>query len=149
MNKNEALKLNDQVVEAWNNHDAEKLISLCNENVIWRINNGEEILRGRKEIREYFNQWKNAFPDLHLSVNNPLSSEEQICIEYHLTGTQNGKLRLKKGMMEIEPTHRKITTSGSYHLMMKNGKIAETHLFTDRLSLFEQLGVESELMHHA
>ncbi|MDE3212186.1 MAG: ester cyclase [Bacteroidota bacterium] len=149
MNKNEALKLNEQMLEAWNKHDVEKFIGLCNENAIWKINNGEEIFRGKKEIREYFNHWKMAFPDLRLKADHTMYEDEQLCVEYQLTGTQNGKLELRKGMIEIDPTHKKISVCGNYRATIKNGKFAETYLFTDRLSLFEQLGVESELMHHA
>jgi len=52
-------------------------------------------------------------------------------------------------MPEIAPTHRKANTYGSYTSRLKNGKVIETNLYTDRLDLVEQLGVESELMHHA
>jgi steroid delta-isomerase-like uncharacterized protein len=149
MKQNEVVKFNEQVIDAWNKHDAEKFLSYCDENALWKINGGEESYHGKKEIREYFNRWRNAFPDLHLTIRNKMANEESICVEFQFSGTQNGKLYLKNGMPELDPTHRKINTYGSYTSMLKNGKIMETHLYTDRLALIEQLGVESELIHHA
>jgi predicted ester cyclase len=149
MNKTEVLKFNDQVIEAWNKRDAEKFINLYDENATWKINGGIETYRGKKEIKEYFNRWKNAFPDLHLTIRSSMVDNDAISVEFQFSGTQNGTLHLKNDMPEIAPTHRKANTYGSYTTRLKNGKVIETNLYTDRLALVEQLGVESELMHHA
>ena len=148
MNKTEVLKFNEQVIEAWNKHDAEKFINLCDENAIWKINGGAETYRGKKEIKDYFNRSKTAFPDLQLTIRNTIPGDDAISVEFQFSGTQNGKLNLGNDMPEITPTHKKVNTYGSYVSRVKNGKVLETNLYTDRLALLEQLGVESELMHH-
>jgi len=96
MNKTEVLKFNDQVIEAWNKRDAEKFINLYDENATWKVNGGIETYRGKKEIKEYFNRWKNAFPDLHLTIRNRIVDEDAISVEFQFSGTQNGTLHLKK-----------------------------------------------------
>jgi steroid delta-isomerase-like uncharacterized protein len=149
MNKNEVLKFNDQVIEAWNKHDADKFINLWAEDATWKINGGNETYRGKKEIKEYFTQWNKTFPDLHLNVRTKMADEDVIFAEFEFSGTQNGTLHLRKDMPEVAPTHRKANTYGSYTSRLKNGKVIETNLYTDRLALVEQLGIESELMHHA
>ncbi|MDP4285696.1 MAG: ester cyclase [Bacteroidota bacterium] len=149
MNKNEVLKFNDQVIEAWNKHDAETFINLCDENAVWKINGGIETYRGKKEIKEYFNRWKSAFPDLHLTIRTSMPADDAVSVEFQFSGTQNGRLKLQNDMPEIPPTHKKVNTYGSYVSRVKNGKVLETNLYTDRLALVEQLGIESELMHHA
>jgi steroid delta-isomerase-like uncharacterized protein len=148
MNKTEVLKLNDQVIDAWNRHDADKFMNLCDENVIWKINGGNEIYRGKKEVKEYFNRWKTAFPDLHLDLNSKLADTDIITAEFEFTGTQDGKLMLNDDMPEIEATHRKVDTHGSFVSKLKNGKLVETNLYTDRLTLIEQLGVTNAMPHH-
>jgi steroid delta-isomerase-like uncharacterized protein len=149
MNKNEVLKFNDQVIDAWNQHNAEKFMNLFNDDAIWKVNGGTETYRGKKEIREYFNRWQNAFPDLHINIRTTMGADDAISAEFQFLGTQNGKFYLRNDMPEIAPTHRKVDTFGSYTSRLRNGKIIETNLYTDRLTLVEQLGVESELMHHA
>ena len=78
-----------------------------------------------------------------------MADDYTISVEYQFTGTQNGTLHLRKDMPEIPPTHKKVNTHGSYVSRVKNGKVIATNLYTDRLAMVEQLGIESELMHHA
>lgn len=148
MNKVDVLKLNDEVIETWNKHDADKFINLCDEKITWKINGGNEVYKGKKEVKEYFNRWKNAFPDLHLNQRTKLVDSDTISVEYLFSGTQDGKLMLTNEMPEIPPTNRKVNTYGSFISKVKDGKIVETNLYTDRLALIEQLGIENEIFQH-
>lgn len=147
MNNLELVKLNDQVIEAWNNHDTEKFLTLCDESIVWSISKGPETFRGKSQVKEYFNGWKNAFPDLKLKIRNRIADADQIFIEYDFSGTHKGKLQTRSDLPEIFPTNKKVNASGCYTAKVKNGKITEVTNYPDRLGLLEQLGV-LETLHH-
>ncbi|HSN61096.1 MAG TPA: ester cyclase [Ferruginibacter sp.] len=149
MNQNEVIKLNDQVIEAWNNHNSEKFLSLCDENVIWKINGGTETYRGKKEVKEYFDMWKTAFPDFNLKIRSKTALEDAIVAEYEFSGTQKGKLHIKKDMPDIPPKNKPLHNFGCYITKVKNGKVVETNLYLDQLSIVEQLGIQKELLQHS
>ncbi|UEG49032.1 ester cyclase [Ferruginibacter lapsinanis] len=147
MSTNEVLKLNDQIIDAWNMHNDEKFINLCDENVIWKVSRNKETYRGKKEVRAYFNNWNTAFPDVKLKVISRVITDDAITVEYEITGKHDGNLHFSDDMPEIPPTHRKLDSFGCYVAKVKNGKVFETHLYPDRLGLVEQLGLEDRLMH--
>ncbi len=148
MNKTAVLKLNDEAIAAWNMHSEEKFVALLDDNATWRINNGNETYRGKREVREYFNRWQEAFPDLHLTVRSKMATEDTVVTEFEFSGTQNGVLHLRRDVPDIEPTHREYRNAGCYVSKVKGGKIMDTNLYTNRMALVEQLGIENELMHH-
>lgn len=145
----EILKLNEQVVEAWNEHDVHNFLSLCDDGIVWQTNRGEEAFRGKIDVMEYFNNWNNAFPDLRLEIKNVIAGEDQVAVEYLFAGTNNGPFRTRSDMPEFSPTYRTVRTHGSYIARVNNGKITGVSNYPDRYSLFDQLGVLSELYHHA
>ena len=147
MNTNEVEKLNDQVVEAWNEHDAEKFLNLLDETIVWSINKGPETFKGKQKVKEYFDGWKKAFPDLKLNVKNRIVSGDQISVEYEFTGTHKGALRTRPDMPEINATNKKVSSYGCYNARVKNGRITEVTNYPDRLGLITQLGVLEELHH--
>jgi len=147
MNNVELVKLNDQVIEAWNNHDTEKFLALCDESVVWSISKGPETFRGKSQVKEYFNAWKNAFPDLKLKIRNRIADADQIFVEYDFSGTQKGKLQTRNELPEISATNKKVNSSGCYSARIKNGHITEVTNYPDRLGLLEQLGVLEALLH--
>jgi steroid delta-isomerase-like uncharacterized protein len=147
MNQNEVLKLNDQVIEAWNQHNAEKFLSLCDENVIWKINGGTETYSGKKEVKDYFETWKTAFPDLKLNIRTKTALEDEVIAEYEFSGTQKGPLHLRSDMPDIPAKNKPVHNFGCYISKLRNGKIKETNLYVDQFALVEQLGIGKEVLH--
>ncbi len=149
MNQNEVLKLNDQVIDAWNQHNAEKFLSLCDENVIWKINGGTETYRGKKQVRDYFETWNTAFPDFRLNIRSTAALEDEVVAEYEFSGTQKGKLHFRDDMPDIPPQNKPVHNFGCYISKLRNGKVAETNLYIDQLSMVEQLGIGQDIKHNA
>lgn len=143
----EIVKINDQLIEAWNRHNIDKLLSLCDDNIIYRISNGMATYKGKTEVSKYFNDWITAFPNLMYKVCNWIAADDTIAVEYEFTGTHNGSLSIWPDLNELLPTKWKVTTYGSYFLKLKEGKIAEVSKYPDRFSLFDQLGLLKEVHH--
>lgn len=149
MNKNEVIILNEQVIDAWNKHDTQWFLSFCHENITWKINGGIETYHGKKEVREYFNSWKRGIPDLQLIVRTFLADEDRISVEFQFSGIHKGMLHIRNDRPDLAPTLHKINTYSCYTSVIKNGKVFETNLYTDRLALMEQLGAVNEILNHA
>ncbi len=141
MNTAEVVKLTDQVFETWNNHDAEKFLTLCDESIVWSVSKGPEVFKGKNQVKEYFNGWKTAFPDFKLKIRNRIIDGDQYSVEFEFTGTHKGKFQARPGMPEISPTNKKVSLGGIYTAKLKNGRLAEITNYPDRLGLMEQIGV--------
>jgi steroid delta-isomerase-like uncharacterized protein len=149
MNQNEVLKLNDQVIDAWNQHSADKFLSLCDENVIWKINGGTETYSGKKEVKEYFETWNTAFPDFKLKIRSKTALEDEVVAEYEFSGTHKGKLHFRDDMPDIPAQNKPVHNFGCYISKIKNGKVKETNLYIDQFALVEQLGIGKQIMQHS
>jgi steroid delta-isomerase-like uncharacterized protein len=76
-----------------------------------------------------------AFPDAH-QVNDELIAEgDQVVERYTVHGTHRGEF------MGIPPTGKQVRVTGIGIDRIKDGKIVETWLSMDLLSLMQQLGV--------
>ncbi len=145
MKTSENLKIDEKIIEAWNKHDTVAFTSLCDQSIIWKDPEHPEGLKGVNAARDFFNGWKTAFPDLKIKKLSSVVSEEGIAVEYEFTGTHNGTLRTSENVPEIEPTHRKVITRGSYFAKSKDGKITSVHNYPDRVGLMMQLGIMPEM----
>jgi hypothetical protein len=58
-------------------------------------------------------------------------------------------LHIRNDRPDLSPTLNKINTYSSYTSVIKNGKVFETNLYTDRLALLEQLGAVNAILLHA
>jgi predicted ester cyclase len=144
------LKINERLIEAWNSHDTEKFLSYCDDGIILSINNvASETFKGKSEVREFFNNWKRAFPDVNLTVRNKFASENQVAVEYEFSGTHDGVLRTRTDLHEFSPTHKSVTVYSCYIATVKNDKVAKMMIYPDRYSLLDRLGILSEIYHEA
>jgi len=139
MRTQEVLQLDQDVITAWNKHDTEKFLALCDENIVWSDPSNTEPLRGKKRAREFFESWSRAFPDSKLTQTSLITNENELAMEVEFSGTHTGPLHL--GSKEIPATRKKVRNKGSYFARVKDGKITELHSYPDTLGMMSQLGL--------
>jgi steroid delta-isomerase-like uncharacterized protein len=83
--------------------------------------------------------YRNAFPDIHLTIEDVIAEGETVMTRWSCRGTHKGDLS------GIAPTGKQFTISGITVGRLTNGKIAESYVSWDALGLMQQLGVVSEL----
>ena len=143
MTNDEIVKLNKDVIEAWNKHDVEKFQSLCDTNVVWKDTSTPDSYKGKKGAGEFFDLWNKAFPDFKLTIINTVVGDNSIAVEIEFSGTNTGTLKM--GEMEIPATRKKVTANrGSYLAWFKNGKVTEVHTYPDLAGMMVQLGLMQE-----
>lgn len=75
-----------------------------------------------------------AFPDLRYTVEDVVAEGDRVAARWTWRGTHEGPFKT------YAPTHARVTSKGTVIHRMKDGKVVETWLETDRLGFLEQLG---------
>lgn len=91
--------------------------------------------QGLEAYKQYLSAYFSAFPDLQFTLGAQLADGDLTATQWTATGTQQGALA------GIPPTGKSATTTGLTLNRRANGKIVESWVYFDNLSLMQQLGV--------
>ena len=85
-------------------------------------------------LKEVFGRLHQAFPDLHITVEDLIAEGNKVVARDTVTGTHRGDY------MGIPPTGKSITYNEIFIVRLADGRIAETWGVVDVLSQMRQLG---------
>jgi len=77
----------------------------------------------------------NAFPDLHVTIEDLFAEGDRVATRYIGRGTHKGE------MMGIPPTGKQVTAMGLVISRILGGKFVETWDLMDQVGMLQQLGV--------
>jgi steroid delta-isomerase-like uncharacterized protein len=89
---------------------------------------------GPQLIKEVFARLQQAFPDLHVQIEDLIEEGDKVVSRNTVTGTQRGEY------MGIPPSGKPITYDEIFIMRFEDGRIAETWGVVDVLSQLRQLG---------
>ena len=95
--------------------------------------------RGPDGEKKRASLYRNAFPDIHLTIEEVIAEGETVMTRWSCRGTHKGELN------GIAPTGKQFTISGMTVARVSNGKIAEGYVNWDAQGLMQQLGVVPQL----
>jgi steroid delta-isomerase-like uncharacterized protein len=145
MNSAEVIKLNDQAIESWNQHDTTKFISYCDDAIEITELGVTDKLKGKPGAREFLDNWSRAFPDFKIKVVNKVATENSYAAELEFTGTNTGPMKMSDGS-ELPATNKRVSNlKGSYFAQIRNGRFLKINSYPDLATLFTELGVIHEL----
>jgi predicted ester cyclase len=98
--------------------------------------NGEEI-KGIEAFRAFYRQFRNAFPDIYIEIEQTIAEENMLMAICHCTATHTGE-----GFL-VPPTGRKVDFMGSCTVRIENDQIVESWNHFDFLTVTVQLGLVS------
>ena len=96
---------------------------------------GKEII-GPASFKPFVRQFRTAFPDLHIKIEDALVDGDKVCVRCSVTGTHTGH-----GVAGA-PTNRAISVTGACIARIDNGRIVEGWNNFDFLSMYQQLGMQ-------
>jgi predicted ester cyclase len=88
-----------------------------------------------KDFKQKESEWYDAFPDMHVTIDDMVAEGDKVAARVTWTGTHKGEI------MGIPPTNKKVTFSLITISRIAGGKIVEDHGQFDALGLMRQLGL--------
>lgn len=127
------------LLEAWNAHDVERIMTFYAPEYEGVDVGQAEPQRGPQGIYQTAQSLVQAFPDLRFVEEETVVQEDQVVIIWTAYGTHKGKL------MRIPPTDRKVVVRGTSLLTIENGKIVRGLYIWDVAGLLRAIGLLPEL----
>ena len=90
--------------------------------------------QGREGLREVLQQMRASFPDMHWVVDEMIAEGDKVCTRFTWTGTQHGPF------LGIPATSKHIAVKGVVIDRLAAGKMADSRILMDTLSMMQQLG---------
>jgi steroid delta-isomerase-like uncharacterized protein len=129
-----------EMTAAWNRGDADGLVAVVAEDVIWRDVALQKPMIGREEIRATARAYLAAFPDLHVQETSSTVAGTRLAQELTFTGTHRGEL------LGIAPTGRWTESYAACVLTFdEDGMIIEGATYWNAHAMLSQLGLASPL----
>jgi len=123
-----------RTIEAFNKGNMELIPELIDPSWSYKSSLGVEF-KGIDGGRQFVATYRNAFPDLMMTIDDMMGEGDKLAAHQTLTGTFTGKLG------NIEPTGRQLNIKMAHFYKFKDGKQTEVMPFMDSLTFFKQLGV--------
>ena len=122
----------DKFVEIWNNGNLDELDAIFDPGFV-RIVNQTPIVKGVDGLKKVMAGFRTAFPDLKLTIDNEVYTENSAVARWTFSATNTGP-------GDIPPTGKSVEIWGLDMLQFVNGKISKQMVAYDEKSLLEQLG---------
>lgn len=94
---------------------------------------------GPEGMKQFVQIYKEAFPDVRITINDQIAEGDKVCTRWTATGTHKGAL------MGIAPTGKYATVTGVDIDRFQGGKVVESWASYDMHGMLQQLGVVPSL----
>ena len=122
----------DKLEDAWNGRNIEALDAIFAPDFVRIVNNQPEA-NGVEGYKKAIADFRTAYPDLKLTLDNTLYAENGGATRWVLTGTNTGP-------GQMPPTGKSVNTWGLSIVHIANGKVTKEIVAYDNQVLMEQLG---------
>jgi steroid delta-isomerase-like uncharacterized protein len=95
---------------------------------------GSVLERGPEDVKRFMGEFRNAFPDFHITIEDQISEGDKVVTRWTMRGTHEGEFR------GIAPTGKQITVTGIGIFRFSDGKVVESWDNFDQLGMMQQLG---------
>jgi steroid delta-isomerase-like uncharacterized protein len=82
---------------------------------------------------------RSAFPDIHFTIEDVIAEGDKVILRWIRRGAHTGDLVTP--VMRLPATGKQVTVTGMTIFRFADGKVVETWNQSDRLGLFQQLGL--------
>jgi steroid delta-isomerase-like uncharacterized protein len=121
--------------EVWNQGNFDVLDEVVSPNYIGHLPTPPNAPTGREGLRWLIQTYRNAFPDIHVQLEDQFAEDDKVMSRITIRGTHQGQF------MHIPPTGNEVSLQAIVVTRFENGQNAEGWAAIDRLILMQQLGV--------
>lgn len=122
----------DKLEDAWNGRNIDSLDAIFAPDFVRIVNNQPEA-NGVEGYKRAISDFRTAYPDLKLTLDNTLYAENGGATRWVLTGTNTGP-------GQMPPTGKSVNIWGLSIVQITNGKVTKEIVAYDNQDLMEQLG---------
>ncbi len=134
MTRAEIVDVLERRADAWRRLDAETLVADYVEDAVIESPLAGGTTQGRDQIRQVFQTYFVAFPDLAMEVDEVLVDDQRAAVMATFTGTDRG------GFMGMPATGRRVTIPVVFLYEFKDGKIVRDRRVYDFTGMLVQVG---------
>ena len=120
--------------EIFNKGDLAVVDELIAPDYVYHGSGGQEF-KGPEGFKQYMTMVRNAFPDLHMTLEDIVAEGDKVMHRTRFRGTFKGE------MMGIAPTGKQVTISVVTISRFAGGKEVEAWASIDELGMMQQMGV--------
>jgi steroid delta-isomerase-like uncharacterized protein len=100
---------------------------------------GSVLERGPEDVKRFTSEFREAFPDIHASVEDQIAEGDKVVTRWRMRGTHRGEFR---GMA---PTGNEVSITGiGIFRFSEEGRVVESWDNFDQLGMMRQLGAMPE-----
>ena len=121
--------------EAINRGNLALLDELVSSDFVLHDPNYPQPVRGVEGLKQYFQTFRSAFPDLHFTIEDIVGEDDTVAVRQTGRGTHQGEL------FGIPPTGKQLTVTAMHFHRFVNGKPVESWVNSDSMGMLQQLGV--------
>jgi steroid delta-isomerase-like uncharacterized protein len=134
-----AVEVSKHSIDAWNRHDADAVIALYAEEATYHTPRFDHPLKG-KALADFIKSVLTAFPDLRFEViSRGDTGGGLVAVQLVLLGTHTGSF-----MDGTPPTGRTVAYPLASFAKIEGDKIRTEHIYLDRQTVAEQLGLKAK-----
>lgn len=123
-------------VAAYNSHNADAAAALYDVNVInVQMPYGKPV-QGREAMHTTYVKVFQAFPDIHVQVENIVENDQWVAVEWIFSGTMKGEFA------GHSPNNSHFTMRGCELFQIMDGKIHTQRGYWDKTTMFNQLNIQ-------
>ena len=130
-NKAKIRRIVEEVSNKGNMAVADEIIA---KNYVFHGSGGQEF-KGPEGFKQYMTMMRNAFPDLHITLEDIVAEGDKVMHRARMRGTFEGEI------MGIAPTGKQVDMSVVTVSRFAGGKEAEAWQYADTLAMYQQMGV--------
>ena len=93
---------------------------------------------GPEGYKEMFRNMRSAFPDMEVTPEHMIATEDDVALAYTIVGTHDGEF------LGVAPTGKRITSRGVQIGRFEEGRLVERWGSSDQLAILQQLGAEPQ-----
>jgi len=126
------------IEEGWNQGKIAVFDELCASDWIHH-DPSQPNVHTREDFKRNVTERRRAFPDLHFRMEDMIAEGDQVILRWMWHGTHTGDLLTP--MMRLPATGKQVTVTGITIFHVASGKVVETWNQSDRLGMYQQLGL--------
>lgn len=123
------------IEEIWNKGNLGVVDEIVATNYVRHDPATPDVSPGPEGLKQLVTAFRNAFPDLHFTIEDMLVEGDKVVTRYSSSGTHKGEF------MGIAPTGKYGTSSGIGIGRIVNGQVVEEWVHWDTLGTLKQFGV--------